>query len=104
MLDQEYNPFSQVPLTNYAIADDTDNALSRGASLKLYRERNPAAHRMRRIQILIKTRTYRVLRKRPRRYARRLSRTNGGISNGGGENVHQYSSPVAVEGTGVGVR
>lgn len=81
-------PFLASSLTNYGIADDTDNALSHGASLKLYRERNPTAHRMRRIQILIKTRTYRVLRKRPRRYARRLSRTNGGISNGG-ENVHQ---------------
>lgn len=48
---------------------------------------------MRRIQILIKTRTYRVLRRRPRRYARRLSRTNGGISNGG----ERYATPV--EGT-----
>lgn len=50
------------------------------ASLKLLplkKSRSHAAH----IQILIKTWTYRVLRRWPRKYARRLSRTNRGIFN-----------------------
>lgn len=65
----------------------------RAGRSKLRRERNPRRRRPatpRRIQILIKTRTYRVLRRRPRKYARRLSRTNKGA--GGetfsAENVH----------------